>query len=119
MHEGIAQNWGWACSVRTPSAIGLNDDVIVDLDNIDTKSLIEIYPNPVDDNSNFVIQLTDENSENYKLYLLNMSGQVIQDFELSEENRAIETKITAPPGVYFLKVFKGDVFVETRKVIKT
>jgi hypothetical protein len=46
-HEGVDQNWGWVCSVTTPASIAISDDVIIDLDDVGSKSLIEIYPNPV------------------------------------------------------------------------
>ena len=118
-HEGVDQNWGWVCSVTTPPSIGLNDDISIDLDQLDTKSLVEIYPNPVDDNSNLTIQLIDENSEIYHFYLFNLNGQLIEDFKLSDEKRLYETKINSPNGIYYLKVFKGDALIETRKVIKT
>jgi hypothetical protein len=118
-HEGVDQNWGWVCSVTTPASIAISDDVIIDLDDVDSKSLIEIYPNPVDENSNFTVQLIDEDSEDYHFYLFNLNGQLIEDFELSDNKRTHETKINAPVGVYYLKMFKGDELIETRKVVKT
>jgi hypothetical protein len=58
MHEGIAQEWGWACSVTTPNAI------ITDSTNI--------YPNP------FTNTFKISNITVDKIQIMDLSGKVIE-----------------------------------------
>jgi hypothetical protein len=119
MHEDVAQNWGWICNITTPLAIGIDNNIEIKDDNLFSLDYLNIYPNPLDDNSDLFIEVKDVNTDVYKLFLYNFNGQLIQDFESTNENRIFKTNLANSPGVYFLKVFKGEALIEIRKVIKT
>jgi hypothetical protein len=116
IHEGIAQEWGWICNVTTPSAIMVNDDFGISEDNTNYLSYIHVQPNPTEEE--IKVELIKGDEMNYHLTILNLNGQIIDDFHLSTFESSYNTKITSNSGIYFLRIYRGDALIETRKIIK-
>ena len=95
---------GYAVS-RTALPNGIN--------TIPDKTLVEIYPNPVNDN--LTIHISDEANKGH-LTILNLNGQQLIERQITEQQTVIDVG-TLPSGVYFVKV-TDDRMVEMGKFVK-
>jgi hypothetical protein len=91
---------------------------IISLQNNDNTS-VEISPNPVE-NGVFTLQLTASNASSYKVELVNLQGQMVENKEFSAEkglNQIEYTLSNESKGCYFLKVFDEFGLVTTKKLL--
>lgn len=76
---------------------------------------IVVYPNPIDEV--LFVSLKDD-ADNSKLILYDLKGSIL--FVLTADKELTEIDFSAyVPGIYFLKVFKGNRSVGTFKIVKT
>ncbi|MCK9616227.1 MAG: T9SS type A sorting domain-containing protein [Lentimicrobiaceae bacterium] len=108
-----AQIWHPAFLVK-PDGVGINENKIHN-----GETTLQIYPNPVNDNSIISFNLTQ--NLNVKLSVYNINGQltdVLLEKTMEKGNHQINWNATEKltPGVYLLKLETGST-VETTKVI--
>jgi len=89
------------------------DACLVGIEELESLNRVEIYPNPVVGDINIVF----ENSGNYNIRLLDVTGKVI----LTEEVNASQTVIGSDnlnSGVYFIQITDNDNNTVTKKIVK-
>jgi aminopeptidase N len=89
-------------------------------DNIDGKSSVQIFPNPVQ--NQLFVHLSNFNSEKTgSINIYNAAGQLIYKKEISFYNGSFFEEINTKdfvPGVYFIKIQSGNKVISVKKVIK-
>ena len=106
------------CGTGTGSAFG-GGDVLPSQSNRSTE--VQIYPNPVFDSLDLLLDLTDE--QLIDVTVVSLSGEKMKSFDFSRENiddRIFKQKIDLSeliPGAYFLNIRTSQTMV-TRKIIK-
>ncbi|RLD23764.1 MAG: hypothetical protein DRI54_06935 [Bacteroidetes bacterium] len=89
------------------------DACLVGIEEIESLNRVEVYPNPVVGDINIVF----ENSDNYMIRLLDVTGKVI----FSTEVNAAKTTISSDnlnSGIYFIQITDTDNNTVTRKIVK-
>jgi len=79
--------------------------------------VVQVYPNPITTESKFV--LLDAAGQSVEVKLMNMSGQIIDLFELIPGGQKIIETHELVLGVYFFQVFLNGEITQTGKLIKT
>lgn len=73
-------------------------------------NLFEIYPNPAESEINLLLQSsTVFNHENSKLEIIDISGQAKKTIKLFNGNELTFDVDNLESGVYFIKLFNGEV----------
>lgn len=89
------------------------DQCLVGIEELESLNRVEVYPNPVVGDINIVF----ENSGQYSIRLLDVTGKVI----LSTEVNAAQTSISSEnllSGMYFIQITDNDNNTVTRKIVK-
>lgn len=79
--------------------------------------VVQVYPNPITTSSKFV--LLDASGQSVEVKLMNMSGQIIDQFELIPGGQKLIDTNELVLGVYFFQVYLNGEITQTGKLIKT
>ena len=81
----------------------------------DLESVVLVYPNPVVDNLNLMVEIPDTSGMHYELY--DMNGRLLENRKLEGVNTIINMSNQASE-IYFIKVIQENVIIKIFKVIK-
>lgn len=79
--------------------------------------MLQLYPNPMEHNSNLHITLPEqlERNANLKIQVVDLLGQVVKEESLSGNDCTIILDLT--PGLYLVKAFSNDALIQNNKLI--
>lgn len=101
----LTEIWNLFQSLKTPCTTTEIEDIYI---------ISSIFPNPVHDN---LTVLTTETIDHYELY--NAMGQVVQSRTNSNNNNQIDIDVSdLKNGVYFLRLYKGDSYFNSKSIHK-
>lgn len=91
------------------------DSALVTVNEIQTNSIIKVYPNPF----NEVVNITFENND-YKtisIEIFDIAGKIMYNKTVNSSN-ILQINANYPSGIYFIKVFGDTTLLKTEKLVK-
>lgn len=101
-------------TIENSNTLTANCNLLSASENYFDKINFEIYPNPAKEFLH--IRITNNNSENYDLQLLNYLGQIVYEDKISSFTEIPISNLLA--GVYWVKISNG-ITTKTKKIIVT
>jgi hypothetical protein len=93
------------------SEVVVNVDICTGTDVVSQSKLIEIYPNPTQN------QVTVKNKEAKKLQLFDVQGKLLQTVNINNSNQIVNLNSYAP-GTYYVQVTLSNDKIVSERVIK-
>jgi hypothetical protein len=87
------------------NVIYIKDSTVSIAENFMSQISFNIFPNPV--NSKLSINYIELNNQNIKVEIYNISGLLINKYEINGSNHTIDVTAISP-GIYFLKIRDGN-----------
>ena len=95
-------------------------DFIVSSNDIDQQRVdfdLKLFPNPANDEINVAFQSSDLSGQK-KIRLINLQGQIIEDFNLSSKTSSFKIPLeNYSSGIYFLQYLKDGEIMDVEKMI--
>jgi hypothetical protein len=96
----------------------LNDTTSVQIENMEIKDSLSIFPNPFTDQ--FTLLINSKGPEKIRISITNLAGIKVYEVEkniLEGKNPIIISGLSLPPSLYFINI-SGVIFNKTMRVIK-
>ena len=77
---------------------------------------LQVYPNPVNDESNFQWRIS-ENTSSPSMEILDISGRIIKSQSLSNNEGKIQIAVDFPAGVYFVRLNANNRILKTERFV--
>lgn len=92
----------------------------VGINEFETESFVQVYPNPSQTNQNISLVLDSKNPENIKVNMIDLSGRIVSKQNINVQPGLNTYTITAPAiaGQYILQVAGQNIHTTTKIIIK-